>query len=374
MSFIVFDSKTVQTNESVSVVEELPTSVYRLCYSDRSGYFLTDTKEDYRQLDKLNTYGGLTTRADRIIETFKRREKTTGVLLTGEKGAGKTLLAKHICKMSLALEYPVIVVEEALYGNEFDQFMNSESMRKKPFVVLFEEFEKVYNEHKHIEGLLGFLDGAVPSKKLCIFTANSKHSCDQLVNRPSRVYYTFHYGTLNEATIREVCDDKLRICVSSLENRKVAPKANKLKDQIVLSSKLLGGFNFDMLISLIEELNAFPNTSVADAVDMLGFQGQYLDINYLVEGFVEGSSEPFVTDDFYFRPASEKRTIRCVVNGEEEMSEFEITPDEIVDFRDGIYTYRFIDENNMAFTFKARPMHRKVKDFQDRMLAMSGVV
>lgn len=54
-------------------------------------------------------YGDSTNRMNRIINSFKATDKNLGVLLYGESGSGKSLLAKQIC-VELSKEHPVIIV------------------------------------------------------------------------------------------------------------------------------------------------------------------------------------------------------------------------------------------------------------------------
>ena len=82
---------------AVAVDKQLPVGTYTVKYHPDEGFYL-EPIDDFDLPPKL--YGELQENADRITSTFMSREGSTGVLLAGEKGSGKTLLAK---KLSLDL-------------------------------------------------------------------------------------------------------------------------------------------------------------------------------------------------------------------------------------------------------------------------------
>jgi SpoVK/Ycf46/Vps4 family AAA+-type ATPase len=99
-------------------------------------------------------YGNTLRHTDRIINSFWKRPQQTGVLLNGEKGSGKTLLAKNI-SVELAKEgVPTIVINRDWTGDGFFKLLQDID---QPCVVLFDEFEKVYDREKQ-EEILTLLD------------------------------------------------------------------------------------------------------------------------------------------------------------------------------------------------------------------------
>src|ERR1700744_745758 len=71
----------------------LPRGNYLVEYNAMVGFYFTQF--DSFKLPK-KVYGNHQADALRILNTFSQRPSTTGVLLTGEKGSGKTLLTKTI--------------------------------------------------------------------------------------------------------------------------------------------------------------------------------------------------------------------------------------------------------------------------------------
>ena len=66
-------------------------------------HFFLEQINDFDVKEKL--YVDVTPHADRVLRTFKYQHTSTGVLLAGEKGSGKTKLAKNICMDAAAKSY-----------------------------------------------------------------------------------------------------------------------------------------------------------------------------------------------------------------------------------------------------------------------------
>jgi hypothetical protein len=206
-------------------------------------------------------YGDTKRQAERILHTFRARggdggignnngpptsSSSTGVLLAGQKGSGKTLLAKHISvRAAREMGVSTIVINEPWSGERFNAFIQS---ILQPYIVLFDEFEKVYrqstaaevaeveriaryndghhNLHHFVDynngessssssaantisnpsqdAILTLLDGVYPSTMLFLFTVNDKTKLSRnMMNRPGRIYYVLDFAGLEANFIRE---------------------------------------------------------------------------------------------------------------------------------------------------------------------------
>lgn len=186
-------------------------------------------------------YGNTRSRATRILSTANDRPNSTGVLLAGEKGSGKTLLAREICVLAAAMGWPTITVNTARAGDHFNQLIQSVN---QPAVVLFDEFDKVYRDPKKQEEILTLMDGIFQTRKLFVLTCNNVHAINEhMLNRPGRLYYYLHFYGLEEEFIREFCQDTLN-------------DVSKI-DSICTLASLFVDFNFDMLKAVVEEMNRY---------------------------------------------------------------------------------------------------------------------
>jgi len=258
----------VSSKEAMDLHETLPVGNYTV-NQDMMGNLFLEKIESFTIGTKL--YGDTTRHTGRIFSTFMDRDVSTGVLLNGEKGSGKSLLAKNLSVTAAEAGVPTIVINQPWVGDKFNTLIQS---IEQPCVVLFDEFEKVYDEDSQ-EQMLTLLDGVFPSKKLFILTCNDKWRIDKhMRNRPGRIFYMLDFKGLDADFIREYCEDRL--------------DAKEYIERIVQITGTFSAFNFDMLKALVEEMNRY-NEPPQEAMKMLNAKPEYSEeCRYKVHLHVDG--------------------------------------------------------------------------------------
>ena len=170
------NSFRVFAQESIDLTNTLAPGNY-VVKTDHNDQLYIEKVDDFKVSGKL--YGDVGKNADRILNTFNERPNATGVMLSGEKGSGKTLLSKVISLEGAKLGYPTIIINQPYRGDDFNTLIQS---IEQPAIILFDEFEKVY-EKDHQEEILTLLDGVFPSKKLFVLTCNDKWRVDIQIGR-----------------------------------------------------------------------------------------------------------------------------------------------------------------------------------------------
>ncbi len=294
----------VEPSDALEVLDRLPVATYVVKKNDMTGRLFLQTTNDLELPRKI--YGDVDTRTNRVIQTFKDRTKSTGVLLTGEKGSGKTLLSKNLSVQLRKQGISTIVVNEPFCGPVFNELIGN---IKDPAMVFFDEFEKVYDEDDQ-KLLLTLLDGTVMTKKLFVLTTNSRDVDSHLQNRPGRIFYSFEYDGLEESFIREFAEDNLK---------------NKDNiDSVVTITAMFATFTFDMLAALIEEMNRFDEPA-SQAIKYLNMDIKRQYVEYVVKVFEDGVP---IANNFYPYSLSENPAFE----GEREIT--------IYNNKDGIETNR----------------------------------
>jgi len=231
--------------KNMDVYDSLPVGTYSVIYNPDEG-FLLKTISNMRLPEKV--WGVPVRIVDRIVQTFEKRTASTGVLLSGEKGSGKTMIARLVSKQLRDKGCSTIIVDAPYNGAGFNAFIASID---QPTLILFDEFEKVY-DRKEQTSLLTLFDGVYSNKKLFMVTCNDQWSLDgNFKNRPGRFFYHVTFNGVDAEFIREYCEEKL-------------VNQNHI-DGIIEFGKMFREFNFDMLASLVEDMNRYKEDVTSSA-------------------------------------------------------------------------------------------------------------
>lgn len=253
MSYTIYGDIAVVDKEAGVKSDTLPAGFWTVSRDPLGNYFLS--RGDLTGVPSV-LYGETDKRAAHIISTYKRRAeqgKNTGVLLSGTKGSGKTMLAKVISRKLATEGLPVIMVTQAYSDANFIELMSKIAEKA---VVIFDEFDKVYEKKQDQEALLTLLDGTGSGNKLFILTKNSGFISEFFINRPSRVFYSFNYDKISLETMLDYLD-------KNLVNKEHQESFQRLWD---VSLEL----SFDVIQGIVEELNFYEDMTFKACLDMMG--------------------------------------------------------------------------------------------------------
>lgn len=228
----------VTSREAIDLHDRLPAATFSVKYDERANQYYLEVVESFTTSGKI--YGDTIAQKNRILATFHDRAASTGVVLAGSKGSGKTLLAKLLSIDAATEGIPTLLVNQPFRGEEFNSFIQGIDQEA---VIIFDEFEKVYSREQQ-PGLLTLLDGVYSTKKLFVLTCNDQwHIDSHMRNRPGRIFYRLDFTGVSPEFIEEYCGENLT--------------NTGYIESIVRLSTLFDEFNFDILKALVEEMNRY---------------------------------------------------------------------------------------------------------------------
>lgn len=231
-------------DDSLQTHEALPTQTYVVRFSKDRGFYL----EKYVEIDvkESKIYGVHLDKVNKVLDAFGKFERNLGVILSGDKGIGKSLFAKLLSCEAMKRDIPLIVVDTFVPG-----IASYIERIEQEVVVLFDEFDKTFGELRAKDGeaspqtnLLSLFDGVSGGKKLFVITCNDMSKLNAyLINRPGRFHYHFRFDYPSADEIREYLMDKLD-----------ESKYGEVDKVIAFSKKI--NLNYDCLRAIAFELNS----------------------------------------------------------------------------------------------------------------------
>lgn len=229
-------------SDHLKTYNKLPAQAYTVSFNPQTGYSLSS----YGEI-KINekVYGVHTEKVDKVLTNFNLFDRNLGVILSGDKGIGKSLFAKLLSIKAIEAGYPLIIVEGAIPG--IASYLNS---IEQEVVVLFDEFDKTFTNNGNRDNmqdpqtdLLTLFDGLGQGKKLFVVTCNDLSKLNSfLVNRPGRFHYHFRFEHPNAEQVHEYLVDKV-------------PNIQESEIQAVITFSRKVALNYDCLRAIAFELS-----------------------------------------------------------------------------------------------------------------------
>lgn len=254
-------------NNAITTYDQLPPKTYRVDYDPETRIFSLLEAHDF-EIPETKIYGQHLDKVKKVLNSMDKMNRNLGVILSGDKGIGKSLFSKCLGLKARKKGIPVILVNE--YHEGIANFLEE---IEQTVMILFDEYDKTFDEKKHNcqAEMLSLFDGVSAGKKLFVITCNEIQSLSQyLINRPGRFHYHFRFLYPTADEIRDYMEDKLdKQYYDEIEN--------------VIAFNVRMNLNYDCLRSIAFELN--NGLKFQEAINDLNIIriSQYKNIKIIVE-------------------------------------------------------------------------------------------
>lgn len=226
-------------NNAITTYDQLPPKTYRVDYDPDTRTFSLLEAHDF-EIPETKIYGQHLDKVKKVLNAMDKMNRNFGVILSGDKGIGKSLFSKCLGLKARKKGIPVILVNE--YNEGIANFLEE---IEQTVMILFDEYDKTFNDKKYNcqAEMLSLFDGVSAGKKLFVITCNEIQSLSQyLINRPGRFHYHFRFLYPTADEIRAYMEDKLdKQYYDEIEN--------------VIAFSVRMNLNYDCLRSIAFELN-----------------------------------------------------------------------------------------------------------------------
>lgn len=116
--------------EDVKTFRNLPPATYSVAFHPQMGFWLEHRPN--LSTNEETIYGNHNKRADKVFKSYDSSSRNFGVILSGKKGIGKSLLARMIAERAIEKNMPVIIVDAAIPG--ISDFLSSIQQEAVKFI------------------------------------------------------------------------------------------------------------------------------------------------------------------------------------------------------------------------------------------------
>ncbi|MFD8609417.1 AAA family ATPase [Streptomyces sp. NPDC059631] len=191
--------------DSVQTFTYLPAATYTIAYSQAAGYSLRQTESLTSAEETI--YGSHASRVQRIVTGYSATDRSLGVILSGDKGMGKSLMLRLLAqRMREERHLPTVLVQHDTPG--LAAFLDELG----EVVVIFDEFEKIFSDEdgESQNQFLSLFDGLSTTKRLYVLSVNELHRVnDYMLNRPGRFHYHMRFAYPEPETVATYLRDQV---------------------------------------------------------------------------------------------------------------------------------------------------------------------
>ena len=238
MSVIKSGNEYLFLPNEAEVTKELPAGTYRVVDGGMSGRHLLRQEEEF-VLGDQPVFGGRQEKIDVITETYTSNPESLGVLLSGDKGIGKTLFSRMLSTWAHAHKTPVVIIDSESGSRGIANYIDE---LPENIMVMFDEFEKNFDEEDQ-QQFLSLFDGMSNKKRMYVITVNYLNDLNSFMReRPGRLLFHIRFDYPDPSEVEEYLSYHVKTI--SKENLSIAK---------ALSS--MSSVNYDILNAMVKMLN-----------------------------------------------------------------------------------------------------------------------
>jgi len=189
---------TISVTDQSNTIDHVPAMVYKAVLRDK--IILIKDRPSFT-LPQLR-FGRHKRYFNQITSNYSKEGNSTGVLLYGQKGSGKSLMAEEIGNWMIKQDLPVVMIDAPMSAEEIRIIIRAIG----PCMIYIDEFGKVYSDKEDRQRMLTlFSDTSFTGVMFAITGNDSEEFSEYLFCRPQRFRYAISYeGGVDQETLADI--------------------------------------------------------------------------------------------------------------------------------------------------------------------------
>jgi len=189
---------TISVTDQSNTIDHVPAMVYKAVVRDKIILIKDRPSINLPQL----RFGRHKRYFNQITAGYNKDGNSTGVLLYGQKGTGKSLMAEELGNWMIKQDLPVVMIDTPMTAGEIRIVIQAVG----PCMIYIDEFGKVYHDMEDRQRMLTLFSDSSFQGTMFVITGNeSEEFSEYLFNRPQRFRYAISYnGGIDKETLEDI--------------------------------------------------------------------------------------------------------------------------------------------------------------------------
>lgn len=199
---------SVSQQDTAGTIDHVPAHVYDVGFNPDIGLMLLKDRSKFTVPERK--YGDHAAWFTAVTSRYDRLNPSMGVLMVGQKGSGKSMLAEDICNWGLAQGLPVLFINQKLPV----QLIHGAVSSIGPCIVYFDEFGKSYrasesdSQENERDKMITLFSDTSHQGVLFLVTGNASYEfSDFMIDRPGRFEFRLNFPSLSAKVAADIAEE-----------------------------------------------------------------------------------------------------------------------------------------------------------------------